>query len=143
MLEKLKDLLEHFEWVTDEFQTNSVSISRVYPCVTYLKHKLTETNYSLVHTKKLREDLMASLTKRFAEIITNEVFVLSTFLDPNFGLDAFPLDKKPEIRSLVSRIVDAVDSSKNSGKSQTKPTKPSRTDNQSICFSLKLLHQLK
>jgi hypothetical protein len=27
MLEELKDLLEHFERVTDEFQTDSVSIS--------------------------------------------------------------------------------------------------------------------
>ncbi len=32
MLQELKDLLDMFEWVTDEQQTNDVSISRVYPC---------------------------------------------------------------------------------------------------------------
>jgi hypothetical protein len=32
MLAELKVVLEWFEWTTDEFQTNKVSISRVFPC---------------------------------------------------------------------------------------------------------------
>jgi hypothetical protein len=36
-------LLEHFEWVTDELQSNEISISRVYPCVLALKQRLSDT----------------------------------------------------------------------------------------------------
>ena len=40
MLEELKVVLEMFEFVTDEFQTNKVSISRVYPSIRYLERNL-------------------------------------------------------------------------------------------------------
>jgi hypothetical protein len=40
MLEELKDVLEMFEFVTDEFQSNRVNISRVYPAVKYLRENL-------------------------------------------------------------------------------------------------------
>ena len=37
MLEELKEVLEMFEFVTDELQSNKINISRVYPCVMYLR----------------------------------------------------------------------------------------------------------
>lgn len=39
MLSELKDLLEMFEFVTDELQSNKINISRVYPAVAMLKKK--------------------------------------------------------------------------------------------------------
>jgi hypothetical protein len=33
MLSELKQLLEMFEFVTDELQSNRINISRVYPCI--------------------------------------------------------------------------------------------------------------
>ena len=60
MLNELKDLLEIFEWVTDELQSNDVSISRVYPCVNYLRKCLTK-DCTFEYTKEMRKDLLCSL----------------------------------------------------------------------------------
>lgn len=42
MLEKLAEILKHFEWLTDNLQTNEVSISRVYPCIVALRVRLLD-----------------------------------------------------------------------------------------------------
>ena len=42
MLEELAEILKHFEWLTDNLQTNEVSISRVYPCIVALRVRLLE-----------------------------------------------------------------------------------------------------
>ena len=53
--------------------------------------------------------------------------MVSTFLDPNFGLDAFPPDKKELVRKTVKELLIAL---KVSGKSSEELTtkKPSRLD---------------
>ena len=40
MLEELKVVLEAFEFVTDELQSNKINISRLYPYIMYLRSKL-------------------------------------------------------------------------------------------------------
>ena len=35
LLNELKTVLEWFEFVTDELQSNKINISRVYPCVQF------------------------------------------------------------------------------------------------------------
>ena len=47
LLEELVDLLEPFEWATDEFQSNEVSISRVFPTIKYLNEFLTERTHEV------------------------------------------------------------------------------------------------
>lgn len=108
MLEELVNVLEWFEWVTDEFQSNRVSISRVYPCVEFLRLKLTENLDSLVYTRALHNEFLVSLNKRFGILIKNEVFVVSTFLDPNFGLDGFPPEKKNQVKQIIKDLLLAV-----------------------------------
>ncbi len=46
MLEELKDVLEMFEFATDELQTNEVSISRLFPCLNYLKQALSREGFT-------------------------------------------------------------------------------------------------
>ena len=54
-----------------------------------------ETTHRCVYTKQLKKDLAASLEKRFAKLIEdNDVFIISTLLDPNFGKRAIPLFKR-------------------------------------------------
>jgi hypothetical protein len=60
MLEELKEILEAFEFITDELQSKLVNISRVYPGITFLKEKVSINNS--VYTTDLREALLASLT---------------------------------------------------------------------------------
>jgi len=42
MLEELKEILEAFEFITDELQSNLVNISRVYPGITFFKRKVVD-----------------------------------------------------------------------------------------------------
>ena len=91
MLTELRVVLEMFEFVTDEFQSNRINISRVYPCVQYLLKNLKgkdEFNDDIVYeyTGTLRDALLESLKKRFGELIKDDLFTISTLLDPNFGL---------------------------------------------------------
>lgn len=105
MLNELKQVLELFEWVTDEFQANDVTISRVYPCVISLRSKLLDSSVEFIHTQEIRTELLASLNKRFANIINQDICQVSTFLDPHFGPDLFPEDKMQTIKAkLVSLI---------------------------------------
>ncbi len=84
MLQELKDLLDMFEWVTDELQTNDVSISRVYPCFNYLRKGLSKAG-TYIYTSQLRKDLLNSLEHRFKDVEENEAYSFSTYLDPVFG----------------------------------------------------------
>ena len=93
----MRNLLVSFEFVTNELQTNEISISRVFPCYLFLKERLeattykvlgnnVETTYNYVHTVSIKKALAASLEKRFASLIeNNDVFIISTLFDPNFG----------------------------------------------------------
>ena len=98
MLEELAEILKHFEWLTDNLQTNEVSISRVYPCIVVLRVRLLENIDSKRFTQKLRNDLISSLDKRFKDLIENDLFILSTFLDPFFGPKTFPLEKRALVK---------------------------------------------
>ena len=40
MIEELKQVLEMFEFVSDELQAGGVTISKVCPCIDFLKKKL-------------------------------------------------------------------------------------------------------
>ena len=98
MLEELKQLLEMFEWVTDELQYNKVSISRVYPCINYLRKGLSTTG-ELVYTTKFRSDLLKSFNDRFWDVSENEVYLFSKFLDPLLGIKAFDNQMKTIVRN--------------------------------------------
>ena len=88
ILEELREVLEEFESVTNDLQTNQVSISRVYPAVRTLMHKLSTNLWRYTHTEKLRKELLKSLMseKRFGKIIDDDIFTVSTFLDPTLGI---------------------------------------------------------
>jgi len=98
MIGELAEVLKHFEWLTDNLQTNEVSISRVYPCIVSLRVKILENLDQKSYTKQLRRDLVESLDKRFELLIENDLFILSTFLDPFFGPKSFPLEKRNQVK---------------------------------------------
>lgn len=104
MLDELRNLLVLFEFVTNELQTNEVSISRVYPCYLYLQSNLTKDLDTYKYTKQMRKDLLNSLEKRFGELVgENDIFMLSTMLDPNFGKGAIP---RSELGLAMARLKD-------------------------------------
>lgn len=105
MLSELESLLTMFELITDEFQSNKVSISRVYPCIDSLKTKLHENLTEAVYTRDLTTDLIASLHKRFGDLVNNDIFKIATFLDPNFGPFSFPSDERTEVIRKIKRKV--------------------------------------
>ena len=93
-----------FEWVTDELQSNKVSISRVYPCINYLRKGLS-TAGDLVYTTQLRSDLLKSLNDRFEDVSENEVYLFSTFLDPVLGIKAFDNQMKTIVRNKLRTLL--------------------------------------
>jgi len=112
MLAELRELLASFEFVTNEFQTNEISISRVYPCILFLKRILSETHSVTTkepfkYTKSIRQVLLKSLETRFDELINNnDIFMLSTLLDPNFGRAKIPKNEREfAILKLNSHLV--------------------------------------
>jgi hypothetical protein len=110
MLSELKQLLEMFEFVTDELQSNRINISRVYPCIQYLLNNLKakdEFGNDVVYeyTGALRDGLVESLKKRFGVLIKDDLFIISTLLDPNFGLSYLEVEDQQRARSkLISMI---------------------------------------
>ena len=80
LLTDLVAILEPFEYVTREFQSNEVTISKVYPCIKYLQDFLEEKQYGIKNLINFCRELNLSLTKRFVEMIYNDVFIVSTFL---------------------------------------------------------------
>ena len=83
MLADFMILLEHFEWVTDELQSNEISISRVNPCVIALKQRLSDTEGIYEYTSKIRKDLLENLDKRFSKLeLDLDLLIVSSFLDP-------------------------------------------------------------
>jgi hAT family C-terminal dimerisation region len=110
MLVELQDVLELFEYVTDELQGNKVNISRVYPAIQMLKRDLLHNLESYTYTKNIRKTFYDRIIFRFTdEFVEQECFVLATFLDPNFALDVFPVTKKTEIRTLVKKVLKTLD----------------------------------
>jgi hypothetical protein len=105
-LVELVSVLELFEWVSDEFQGNQVTLSRVYPCVILLQTELVENMETYKYTQALRNALLESLNKRFLPLFENDnVYIISTFLDPKFGLNAFPIDMKSKVRRCIRKIL--------------------------------------
>jgi hypothetical protein len=101
MLSELKEVLELFEWATDEFQSNLVSVSRVWPAINTLKFKLLENIHLKNYTTDLRRTLHTKLCTRFDYHLESELFLIATFLDPNFGEKAFDEEKRRSVRQLV------------------------------------------
>ena len=49
-----------------------------------------------VFTSLIRKELAKSLEERFGKLISeNDIFILATMLDPNFGRTAIPLADRP------------------------------------------------
>ena len=119
MLHELKEILEMFEFVTDEIQTNDVSISRVFPCINYLKSSLAKAS-NVIYTEKLRSDLLKSINERFKDVKENDIYIFSTFLDPQFGIAAFEDQMKLIVKAKVSTFLK-LEALKNQVKQQVVP----------------------
>lgn len=92
MLVELENVLDDLMYATNELQSNEVTSSVVYPTICYLKTQLVTNVDNFKYTKDLRKELVKRLSSRFGSLLYNEVFRLSTFLDPNFGPEAFSDD---------------------------------------------------
>ena len=95
-------VLELFEWVSDDLQGNKVSIS----IVLYLKSNLVSDIDSYRYKHDLRNHLLESLNKLLLPLFEKDpVYIISTFLDHNFGLDSFPADIKDKVRKNVRKVL--------------------------------------
>ena len=105
MLNELLDLLEMFEFVTDELQSNKVNISRVYPAIAYLKNNILKEDEEFKYSNEIRKEMLASLKGRFDKLIEHEVFLISTLLDPHFGFSYFKDKHQDVVKARVLAIL--------------------------------------
>ena len=62
----------------------------------------------LEFTKNLYKDVLESLDLRYGNLIKNVVFVVSTFLDPNFGFSPFPLNIRHRVKKIIRELVSSI-----------------------------------
>ena len=120
MLSELVKVLEMFEFLTKELQGNKVSISRVYPGIVFLRQALLLNVNDYKYTQLLREDLVKSIDKRFGNLIQNDLFLVSTFLDPNFGISYIEIDKQNTVKKTVKSLLRQMSVSVESTSSKNK-----------------------
>jgi hypothetical protein len=72
MLTELKQVLDLFEWVIDEFQAD-VTISSVYPCVVSFMSKLFDSSVKYLYSEEILAELLTSLIKRFSNILNQDI----------------------------------------------------------------------
>ena len=82
-----------------------------FPSISFLKHHLLFDIEKVVHTVQLRKDLYDSLITRFGDFVKDDVCIVSTFLDPCFGLKAFEKTQKIDVLSKMTRLLEAVSAS--------------------------------
>jgi len=63
--------------------------------------KLLEDDDNIMYTKQLRKDLLDSLNKRFNSLIESDLCLVSSFLDPRFGVKVFSADKREFVKARV------------------------------------------
>ena len=81
----------------------------MYPCIKFLESQLSQDkDYDFFYTNKIRSELRKSLRERFGDLIKDDLFLLSTFLDSNFGLDYFDSETKIVVKQKVKNLVLAV-----------------------------------
>jgi hypothetical protein len=81
-----------------------VSISRVYPCLNYLRKGLSKAG-TYIYTSQMRKDLLNSLEHRFKDVEENEAYLFSTSLDPVFGYKAFDKQMKLIVKNKIITVL--------------------------------------
>lgn len=79
----LVSTLKHFEELTRQASSASESTSMVIPSVSMLQRSL-ENHTDDQGVQTLTSTMLESLNRRFQEMESNKLLVLSTFLDPRF-----------------------------------------------------------
>ena len=81
-----------------------MSISRVYPCVNYLRKGLKSSD-PFNYTKQMRQDLLESLELGFKDVEENDAYLFSTYLDPVLGYKAFDKQIKQIVKDKIFTVL--------------------------------------
>ena len=75
-----------------------------------MKRHLTTHEKNYEFTETIRHNTLKSLRKRFDSLVSTDIILVSTFLDPRFGLAAFEDHEKDKvlsrIKALVKKLID-------------------------------------
>jgi hypothetical protein len=104
-LKELKEVLEPFEYVTDQLQSNRVTSSRVLPCIKYLRVHLEKPFSQFKYTASLRITLLDSFNRRVLPMEKKLCFTYSSFLDPLMGLETFTPVEQLNVKQLIKRLL--------------------------------------
>lgn len=101
-------ILKPFEEITREFSNQNSCISSVIPMLQVLKKSLEEAKNTLKSDtlfKTLIDDLLSDIHKKFSNINNNNLYTISTFLDPRFKTKCFNRLETSLIHSEILKII--------------------------------------
>ncbi len=121
MIEKMITILKPIEDITQSFSSDNASASIVIPFVRSLRKSFEDcTDDRGVQTMK--HEMLASLNRRFSDIETKEVLVLSTLLDPllrtNFSVVLY-VEREAAKRLLIEKLEEVVSQTDNNAKQRS------------------------
>jgi hypothetical protein len=117
----------------------------VYPCIGTLKYKLLLNVDDYKYTKEIRRHLIKRVCDRFGSWVESDVCLISTLLDPQFGIEAFKIDKRDFVIERLKFHLDNFSASigqiqsniTKDSKYQSEADKPAKIDKKREDFYLK------
>lgn len=107
LLERVSVLLEQFAQLTAESCKADASISYVIPALSAVSYFLESTESDTITSgvNTMKRELLSSLQRRFAAVMTNKYYVVATAVDPRFKLQFFTEDSTVELCKAEIKII--------------------------------------
>lgn len=109
-MEKCITILKPFEEITRELSSTKILISSVIPLIDVLKSTLQgeecKTDTSVIF-KRFINKLINELNSRFGELHNNNIFAITTYLDPWYKLKFFSEIQKEQIQSDIFSLLNS------------------------------------
>lgn len=103
--------LKPFEEITKTISSSTSSLSDVIPLITTLRKQLEsfskEDEYGI---KRMRDIMKSELANRFSCLENNDLYTISTYLDPRYKGKFFPLDILQQVQARLSKKIEELQS---------------------------------
>ncbi|KAL0851503.1 hypothetical protein ABMA28_007294 [Loxostege sticticalis] len=115
-LKKLVTILQPFEEITRNMSDSNTSISSVIPLIHTLKHTLQIEDSKPDTNEKFKGIIQCAidqLNSRFADVQSNNLFAIATYLDPRYKTKFFNEVVKEQVETKLINLLSDGDNSKN------------------------------
>ncbi|XP_063738091.1 zinc finger BED domain-containing protein 4-like [Eleginops maclovinus] len=108
LIENMTSLLAPFEELTQQISSSSATAADVIPSIKALTRLLEKTADSDHGVKTSKTTLLEAVRRRFADIGSENLYVVATIMDPRYKDRYFPDHLKPHLRDVLRDVVAAL-----------------------------------